>query len=146
MFAKGELGRFSFTHNVLVRVVKYWIKLVESDVSRAVRRCYDYQRHLSNTDRPCWATDVKKLLFSFGFGEVWISEGAGNTNVFMSEFITRSKDIDCQNWRACMNSYGNLRTYRNLKSELKMEWYLTISRVCQELHRPPSWWTPQDRC
>ena len=60
-FVRGELGRRSILRNIFVKVVSFWTKLVPSPVSKSTFKCYQYQLYLSHTNRPCWATDVKKF-------------------------------------------------------------------------------------
>ena len=130
ILCRGELGRRTIFHTVLCRMVRHWIKILSVSHDRAIYKSYQYQYHLSNTNRPCWATELKQILFTFGFGDAWINQSVGSADKFYSEFKWRSEAIEYQNWAACVNTYGNLRTYKMLKSELKCEWYL-----CMDLPR-----------
>ena len=66
------------------------------------------------------------MLTRLGFGEAWQQQSVGNVDAFVSLFKQRVMDIDAQDWHGLVQDYGNLRTYRTLKSELSLEWYLTI--------------------
>ena len=43
----------------------------------------------------------------------------------MSEFKFRSEDIHYQNLCGCVTNFGNSRTYKLCKIELKIPWFLT---------------------
>ena len=47
-----------------------------------------------------WASLVKDLLFSLGFNEVWLQQGVGNYNIFISLLKQRLIDNFIQNWQA----------------------------------------------
>ena len=113
-------------HIVLCRMVNYWCRILKSSHDRAIYNCYQYQLHLSDTNRPCWATDLKQALFTFGFGDVWMAQGAGNWDGFKHDFKWRSEAIEYQNWYGCVQNFGNLRTYKLCKFEQTVEWYLTL--------------------
>ena len=126
ILSRGELGRKTMFHTFACRVIKYWSKILNSRTDRAIYKCYQYQLELSHNNRPCWATSVKQLLFNFGFGDIWMAQNAGNWNVFWKIFKMRSADIEAQNWHGCVENFGNLRTYKTCKFELKCEWFLCI--------------------
>ena len=44
------------------------------------------QVNFDKTHRKGWVTDLKQLLFSNGFGHVWISQGVGNEELTFPEF------------------------------------------------------------
>ena len=66
----GELGRHTLRTMRLIRIVKYWLKLLRCDNSRFIKQCYNYQFEMAEKNYNCWAKKVKDLLFSFGFSFV----------------------------------------------------------------------------
>ena len=55
-------------------------------------------RWLDETDRETWAFKVRQLLFSYGFGYVWIYEEVGDINEFVKTLKQRLIDtskLDC---------------------------------------------------
>ena len=96
------------------------------DDERLVRRCYKF--HLSKIDivkYNFWARDVRHLLQSFGFGEVWDQQGVGDELRFLKIFKQRCIDIDTQLWSESVNTSRKLDCYASFKRELSLEPYLT---------------------
>ena len=71
------------------------------DKNRLVYKCYEFQLSKIHVNRyDFWAKNVKLLLQSYGFGEVWEHQGVGNEIVFLYIFKQRciDIDIDIQQW------------------------------------------------
>ena len=51
-----------------------WSKLLKSDKASLVHAIYQTQIHLDKIYKQGWVTDLKRLLFTDGFGHVWISD------------------------------------------------------------------------
>ena len=95
--------------------------------SRIVYKCYEFQ--VSNIDvarYKFWAKNVRFLLLSYGFGEVWEHQGVGNEAMFLKIFKQRCTDIDIQSWMEHVSQPGRLETYSTFKKELRMEPYLSL--------------------
>ena len=56
------------------------------------------QVSFDKTYRKGWVTNLKQLLFSNGFGHVWISQGVDNAELFLKALILRMTDIAKQTW------------------------------------------------
>ena len=102
-------------------MIAYWIKLLGCDTSRAVHQCYRYERHLTETGR---ASDIMTILLSHGFGEVWYAQGVSDINSFLRCFKQRCTDIELQTWRSNVNDCSSFRTYRLIKEDCVLEWYI----------------------
>lgn len=124
--ARGELGRHELSTMIMMRIIKYWLKLVRSPNDRAVYKCYEYQRIKCENNQECWALNVKALLFSLGFDDVWLNQSPGHLNRFITEFSKRCKNMSIVNWHDKVASFGSLRTYNTIKSNFSLEWFLTI--------------------
>ena len=80
-----------------------------------------------NAGRKNWATDIKNILFIFGFGYVWENQIVENHTAFIKEFKTRLLDCDIQKWSEAVSSMSKLRTYSLYKSEPTVEPYLLLN-------------------
>ena len=49
-------------------------------------------------------TNLKQLLFSNGFGLIWISQGVGDEQLFMKSVFLRLPDIAKQTWNSEIDS------------------------------------------
>ena len=87
---------------------------------------YKIQLQLDKLHKKGWVTNLKQLLFSNGFGHVWISQEVGGEALFLREFILRLQDIARQNWRADLESSAKLSTNSEFKSLLNPEKYLKV--------------------
>ena len=90
-------------------------------------QCYKMLKNVDDVGRNTWASSVKQLLFSLGFGYVWIAQDVGNSVLFIKSFQLRLKDIYKQNWEESLNSCSKADTYRCYKSLLTPEKYLFIN-------------------
>ena len=61
------------------RCVKYWLKLIEMDQNRSPLACYKMLKDLDDQGRRTWATDIRNMLYRYGFGHVWMNQGVGDT-------------------------------------------------------------------
>ena len=88
MAVYGELGRFPLYISRYVRVIKYWIKLMNSD-NVLIKELYldmmtDVNRGLKN-----WASQVKMLLDMYGFSNIWLTQHVTNLENFHIVFKQR---------------------------------------------------------
>ena len=49
--------------------------------------------NMDERGKNCWATSVRNILFSLGFGYVWLQQGVGCDRAFISVFKKRLADI-----------------------------------------------------
>ena len=105
--------------------MKYWLKLLRSPQGSLLKTCYKMQ---TDFDKRGWVTNLKKLLFSDGFGLVWITQADGDEELVMKSVVLRLTDITKQTWNSEIDSSPKLSTYREFKSLLNPEKYLFYSK------------------
>ena len=89
---------------------------------------------LAEKGKKSWAAGVKNLLFSYGFGEVWYSQGVGNDKKKLTEFSQRLKDCFQQNWHDEMVSTENLAICSILKYYHSAEMHmLSMENRCRSV-------------
>ena len=123
---RGELGRHTMRAVRLVRIIKYWLRILNMDNTRYVPQCYHFQCNMADLGKNCWVKYLKDILFSFGFAETWYNQGVGDESAFLSLFRQRCLDIDFQNWSDIVSSFERLSTYNLFKTNLTLEHYLSI--------------------
>ena len=93
-FVYGELGRVNYVTKRYYIIIKYWFKLLSIPENKFVRIVYNMMlndlEELPNKTN--WASLVRNLLMSLGFYEVWLSQGVGNINIFLSQMKQRLND------------------------------------------------------
>jgi len=77
-----------------------------------------------------WVSNIKNVLLSNGFGNVWIAQGVGDVNNCIRLFRQRVCDIAKQTW---LEDIARSTTYSMYKSTLEPELYL--SKVEWRRHR-----------
>ena len=122
--ALGDCGRYPIAMYAKIRCVKYWLKLLNMNNSRLPRVCYNMLYSHCEAGRHNWATEVKNVLFTCGFGIVWICQGLGDNGSFMVDFKTRLKDCAYQDWHNNVVSNNRLQLYSACKGLLEPEKYL----------------------
>ena len=78
----GECGRYPLYVTSVSICIKYWVKLIHMDYSRMAKHAYIMLYNLDCANKRNWATDVKQILFSYGFGYVWTAQSIGNVRIF----------------------------------------------------------------
>ena len=122
--ARGELGRFPLKNNRLHLVLNYWLKLVSMSNERLTKDAYKLQLDWSDRNKKCWAYDVKYILHSYGFGEVWLNQGVTDRKMFLNLFKQRIHDTALQSWKSDVNEMDRLKLYRVFKRNLENEEYI----------------------
>lgn len=123
----GECGRHSMYVHCYVRCVKYWIKLLRLPVGHLLKSCYLMLLNLCSIGRLNWVSDIKNMLYRYGFGNIWEAQRVENENCFIKEFKIRVYDCNIQNWQENMTNLPKLRTLNMFKKELVAEPYLYLS-------------------
>ena len=69
----GECGRQPLVCAYMVKCVNYWIKLTNMSLERYPKNIYNMLCRLDENGRKTWSSDVKSVLYTYGFGHVWES-------------------------------------------------------------------------
>ena len=120
----GECGRNRIYTNCIYKCIKYWTKILQMDHERLPKQTYKMLLKLDGVGRTSWVTNVKNVLFQYGFGYVWMSQYVGHVDVFLSEFKQRVRDSAIQTWHTSVISNSKLYAYSLFKSSLTVEHYL----------------------
>ena len=121
----GELGRYPLYVNRYVRIVKYWLKIINSKniIIQTV-----FIQALNDCNKGCnnWVANVKQLLNDYGFSYVFEAANITNSHAFVCEFKCRIIDTFKQEWFGDMNRVSTLDMYRMFKTTLEYENYLDL--------------------
>ena len=90
----NELGRLPLFIQRKVRIIKFWLKLLESEncILKSIYQDMLERIETNSCTRYNWLLNVKYLLFSVGFGEVWYCQNITNKNIFLKIFKQRLTD------------------------------------------------------
>jgi hypothetical protein len=64
---RGELGRYPLVVQTVMRVIKYWLYILNLNYDRILYQCYKYQYNKAERAQNCWALDIKKYPVFFRF-------------------------------------------------------------------------------
>ena len=122
----GECGRHGVYVYCYLKCIKYWLKLLMLPNDSLLKSCYTMLLTHCNSGRVNWASEIKQLLYRFGFGYIWEQQFVTNENLFLKQFKLCVLDCDRQVWSLNMSSFPKLRTLQLFKTELTAEPYLDL--------------------
>ena len=122
----GECGRLPLCIYYHLKPIKYWLKLLHMPDHRLPKNCYQMLKSLDEIEGVTWVTSIKQLLYRFGFGIVWLSQGVGDPELFLNIFKQRLKDCMQQNWIESINNSTRFENYKHFKTMLNPEKYLYV--------------------
>ena len=122
----GELGRYPLYIFRHTRIIKYWLRIIDSEnvIIKTLYNCL-----LNDLERGCnnWCTIVKNMLVNAGFGNVWNDQSSIiNAEKFHLIFKQRLMDIYIQYWYESINRSHILSSYKFFKTDYVREKYLDI--------------------
>jgi hypothetical protein len=121
----GELGRHPLYVNRYIRIMKYWLKIVNTD-NIIIKTVYEQSLNDCINGYKNWVSNVKKLLNDYGFSYVFENVAYINCDVFLSEFKVRVLDAFKQDWRSTLNNSSVLILYKEIKITWEYEKYLDM--------------------
>lgn len=127
----GDLGATPSTLNSILRVIKFWHRIVQIDDNTLVKKAF-----LESTSLPDnlsnWLTTVKTTLNLLGLSSIWNNPSSFSEKEVCRKLKYESAALFKKFWHseislACLNSDRNskLRTYKTFKSNFKLETFLT---------------------
>ena len=99
------------------------------------RQCYDEMCKTDKLGTTNWVTKVKRMLFSYGYGCVWLTQFVGDETQFLNSFRLRIEDSFRQKWYTDISENKKLETYKTFKSLLEPEIYLDSFFLRRELSK-----------
>ena len=121
----AETGRYPLFVCSKLRAIKFWFKLLKWPKERHSRSGYDMLTNLDSNARHSWVSDIKQLLFSNGYGHVWLFQQAGCENRFLKQFKQTLVDCYKQSWHDKISHSDQNEFYYSFKDVIAKERYLT---------------------
>ena len=120
----AELGRFPLLISRKIRIVKYWIKLLNTEniILKSL-----YEDMLENIDCRNWLSQVRDLLFSLGFGYVWYNQCVPNRKLFLAQLNTVLNDFFIQEMNSYFENSNKCYLYRYLTDTHMIQYYIRKS-------------------
>ena len=116
----GETGRYPVSINTQIRVVKYWLRILNMDEDRLPKRVY--RMLLCTSDN--WASRVKQILIDCDLVSAWTEQGVGDENAFLKTLREKLLYKYMVQWVRRITSSARYTFYRQFKKSWKVEQYL----------------------
>lgn len=129
-FVYGELGRIDFQCMRYFNIIRYWVKLLQTNENKYNKKIYlllksDCDRY---PNRKNWCTLLKQLLCNLGFYQVWLFQDVGQPKIFLLNVKNRLKDQFIQGWNGRIQESSRASLYRHLAS-FRFQPYLDICNI-----------------
>ena len=135
----GEFGRTTYQTKCFFIIIKYWFKILSAYNNKYIKIVYelllrDIERLPGKVN---WASLVRHLLMTLGFHDVWLSQGVGNYDGFMSVLKQRLTDNFVQNWHSRLEESSRAVMYRSIASFQFQPYlhHLNVTKFSQSLSR-----------
>jgi hypothetical protein len=123
--ARGELGWLSLKARRDIKILKYWGKVVNMDNHRLVKAIYQECKCRTVRLKGSFCFSTRKVLVGLKLEHLWESEQIGAYKDWVTFAVACVKRRDEEEWLKCLLEKDKLRWYRQIKSELKREDYLS---------------------
>ena len=125
-FALSECGRHPLAVTYMTQCIKHWVRLIQMPNHRYPKQCYNMLRSFAAVGKVNWASNVRSLLYKYGFGYVWEADTVGNATLFIHTFKQRIMDCLIQELHSEMEDSSKSLHYRYFKLTYETEFYLDI--------------------
>ncbi|KAL4221122.1 hypothetical protein ACF0H5_019381 [Mactra antiquata] len=119
----GELGRYPLYITRRLRILKYWLKIIDTDII-IIEAVYKKSLEDCLNGKTNWVSNVRKLLSEYGFNYVFNNPLDINNNQFLSSFKQRMIDCFLQDWYRKKSDSSCLFLYDHVKTSFNYESYL----------------------
>ena len=135
-FVYGELGVMPLHIERKFRIVKFWVRILNSNENSYLYKVYLDLLYLEiySPEKITWVSLLKDLLFRYGFGYFWMLQKIDNPNSFLRTFKERISDIYKQEWQISVNETSSNRLYKHIKERFHFEPYLNLVNKAKRLH------------
>ena len=125
----GDCGRYPMFIETRKRAIKYCLKNLKLPDEKYVKKCYNMLYHFDGLGHNNWATNIKDILCTYGFGYVSENQRITNEKGFVNLLIQRMKDHFLIEWKDGINSNRKLCDYVYFKMHFGYETFLDILKV-----------------
>ena len=123
----GELGRYPLSINLILKSIRFWLRILKMPHNRLPYKSYKMLIHLHERNKNTWASAICSFLYKHGFQEVWENQGVANERCFLqtlrSVLILNFK----AEWLSDTADKERFHFYRTFKNELILSSYLQIT-------------------
>jgi len=119
----GDTGRHLLHVNAALRVIKYWLKILNMDEYRYPHKVYQVMLRTVYTNKS-WVSKIKTMLMGCGFENEWKNQIVENERSFVSLFRERMTGKLRTDWEEDINVRSRFAMYRHVKHIHEQESHL----------------------
>ena len=129
-FIYGEFGRTSLLCIRYKRILKYWLKILESRDSKYIKIVYNLliDDLILFPHKKSWVSLLRDLLASLDFYDAWVYQSVGDSKLFLSLVQQRITDQFIQNWESRLNDSTRAIFYNTFR-KFVFQPYLDIINI-----------------
>ena len=122
----AELGRHPVNIDIKMRMLNFWLSLVNSKPNKLSHIMYNLLRAETNSGiyEHKWIKHMQKILQEAGRADVWLTQTINNTNAFKASVKRTLLDQNIQQWHTLLDISSKGKNYRIFKSDIRLENYL----------------------
>ena len=122
----GELVRFPIHLQHMVKLLKYWIRILSFKEDHLVKIAFNTLKHLDDAGHTSWASKIKYIQKNHDLEAHWEDNHfvLENTEQFILNFKEQAYNNFIKEWHTNIATYPKLRTYIIFKQEFNFEKYL----------------------
>ena len=138
-FVYGECGRTNFQTKRFLLLIKYWFKILTAEDHKYIKLIYKIMLNdiEASPNTVNWASLIRRMLSELGFYDVWVQQGVGNYDIFISCFKQRLTDTFIQNWRSRLDQSSRPIFYKSF-AVFELQPYLdnvNVYKFCNALSK-----------
>ena len=114
---RGELGTFPLDIYIMVHLIKYWLRLLQSDKQSLAYKCMNEQLQTEDSQ---WILSIKKILYISGFQHVWVNKITFNIEKLAFALKGKLESKYKSWWKSKLSESSKLEFYRTVKPEFSL--------------------------
>ena len=128
----GETGKFPLLIKINRRIISFWTKISEGKPMKFATLLYNlmYKLHTSGQYYFRWVENVKNILYSCNFHNLWEDQYNYSTKQLLKNNIFKTlEDTYVQNWKQEIFTNQYTIIYRMFKEDFCLEKYLSLPKL-----------------
>ena len=125
-FIYKECNESPLINERLKRILNYWLKIINLDDTNPVKIVYNLliQDAHENPNLTNWASLLRNMLTTRGFGDVWLQQQVPDVNTFSAIFVQRISDMSMQQNCENISNVSEYRLYKHFTNNIICTDYL----------------------
>ena len=118
----GELGREPLCYNILITIMKFWVRLLQSPSDSLLGMAYKESMELADQGLKSWVYDLREILKYFKLDDLNAQKYVDGSIISM--FMAKAEDEFHSQWEARVECNSKLGVFRIIEKKFGYEEYL----------------------